>query len=83
MWQEKHGITSRVGNTDNLPGFDVSGNIQNAISQSGEYEPDTSMTSDDADLYLGPEIGLDLDGQIEDAALDKKLLDSGDMVNIV
>ena len=82
IWQEKHGTKLQPWNTERLPGFDLSGNIQNAVSQSGEYDPNTLTTSDDANLLLESEIQLESDGQVEDAALDQKLMSSGDMVNI-
>ena len=83
VWQEKHATRLKPRDTERFPGFDVSGNVQNVISQSGEYDPNTLTTSDDASLLLEPELQLELDGQVEDAAIDQKLMSSGDMVNIM
>ena len=68
---------------EDLPGFDVSRTTTNAISQSGEYTPDALSSSGDADLSMEPRPELDADGQVDDAAFDQRLLNSGDMVNIL
>lgn len=83
IWQEKHATRLKPWDTERFPGFDVSGNVQNAISQSGEYDPNVLASSDDASLLLESEILLEPDGHVEDAALDQKLMSSGDIVNIM
>ena len=67
---------------ERFPGFDVSGNIQNSVSQSGEYDPFAMLAQDDADQMDGSE-PLDAEGPVDNFALDRKLLKSGDMVYLL
>ena len=83
LWQEQLSAEPSLGNVEDLPGFDVWRNTTNAISQSGDYNPNALSSSDDAEISMEPRPELYADGQVDDATVDQRLLNTGDMVNIL
>ena len=65
-----------------LPGLNTSGNVQNSVFQSGEYDPEPLLPVDDSELIVEAESVLDAEGELEDVVVDQKLLKAGDMVTL-
>ena len=80
MWQEQHASKSEVVNLGKLPGFDLSGNIQNTVFQQGEIESSALSIHNEAGLETEPEPEVDAEGHAEGIALDAHLLKGGDIV---
>ena len=67
-------------NLEKLPGFDSSENTQESLVQLGEIESSASSTgSNQADLEVESEAGIDAEGHVRGISLDLKL-QAGDIV---
>lgn len=82
-WQEQQGSSPKVPNLQKLPGFDISGNIQNSVSQLGEIDPGASTNGDEADFLEESEAEMDAEGEVVNVAPDPDLLRGGEMVLVV
>lgn len=80
LWQEQHASKPEVVNLEKLPGFDLSGNIQNSVSQLGEIESSALSIGNEADLEVESEPEIDAEGHVGGTALDPHLLKCGDVV---
>ena len=80
LWQEQHTSKPEFVNLEKLPGFDLSGNIQNSVSQLGEIESRASSIGNEADLEVESEPEMDAEGHVGGTALDPRLLKGGDVV---
>lgn len=82
-WQEQQAGKPEYVDLHKLPGFDVSGSIQNSMSQFGEVDPSASSIADEADLFIESEPQLDSEGDVGNIAPDPYALRSGDMAIIL
>ena len=80
MWQEQHASKPEVVNLEKLPGFDLSGNIQNTVFQRGENESSALSIHNEADLEAESEPEVDAEGHTGGIGLDPYMLESGDIV---
>ena len=83
MWQEQQVSKPEVVNLENLPGFDLSGNIQNPVFQLGQMECSASSIVNEADLEVESEPEIDAEGHVGGIALDPLVLKGGDIVTMM